>query len=243
MKFDIKTDNGGDKSYILPLKVYDYNQLDLQIEAPDTIVNESTFEIKSILKNNGYKPLSNLTIELKLLSDSGLTTVEPLTKSVDQINPETSVSLNWTMMANNVGTYTYVIKAEDETGLYSIENTKGIIVFEGIPASTFHNLTLKLKPYPCEKVGKEIYVKIYARSQKDRRKDDGVIAHSIIVPESMFSVTPQKVDLTINHNSQESFNITISNKGSTILNNISLTPSGAIAPWTTLSKTHIPSYL
>ena len=315
--YNIYSVNGGSEIQHIYHKLIRPSKINMRIIYNESVLLGDKFGIKAIIQNTGDKQLSN--VEVTLILPTSLSTTEPLTKDIGDLSGGESSTVNWTVKADELGSYGFDIIAEDETGNYNATNGGGVIVYEEghsidvlidgmckwfrkdcesskgvlkdgfvtftitiqnlgyrddvvdvyvwkdyrnlnwttevhadgdnvlppfsvfIPANTYHNLTLKLKPYPGEEIGKEGYVKIYARSQNDWRKEDRVIAHAVIVPESMFSVTPQKIDLTINHSSQESFNITISNKGSTIINNISLTPSGSIAPWTALSKTNIAS--
>ncbi|MCK4821708.1 hypothetical protein KA005_38435, partial [bacterium] len=76
----------------------------------------------------------------------------------------------------------------------------------------------------------------------DGKEYGPVSGRFLIEPKAdLLSVVPSDISLTVLHNSQQSFDLNLKNNGLTTINDIHLTPTGSIAPWTTLSKTHISS--
>ena len=133
---------------------------------------------------------------------------------------------NWTTILYDAGTKT-------TTSPYRV----------AVPAGATRRLDLQLTPYPHVEVGSTFNVEIRGISEKNRSKDDRVVAIAIVAPEMapLFEFTPPSSSLTINHNSSSDFNITLMNTGLSALTNITLKTSGTISSWISLSKDEIPS--
>lgn len=72
-----------------------------------------TFVISAQINNLGDYPIYNLAVTLQPYG--GISTTEPLTKSIGMLLGGETKTLNWTVTAENIGTFLYTISAIDQT--------------------------------------------------------------------------------------------------------------------------------
>jgi hypothetical protein len=118
LRFEFSSENAGDDVYFAPIYIWHPYQLLVENEKPKTILNGETFIVYSNLTNTGYKPIYNIRMELVITPEIGLEIVSSPLIIIDLLEPNEMITVEWEINAEQAGTYSWVVTAEDEEEKY-----------------------------------------------------------------------------------------------------------------------------